>query len=336
MDFDDLDELEKLNDQIRKVRLPYLLTAWMESEGEIIIDPYRVIKNNDLAKLYDRLKNLPKGEKIKFLPSPRGAEESWDYLENIGAVHALYACIFLLKRKYQCSNLGQLQDIIIQSELKRMENDVRLFEQNEVEDLAKAFEEDIFKTVPNFAEVLRNAGVGFSKDTPVKVPKYTDKKYLYLRLKYGYYKGSVCSWWLGKGESDVAGFYAKYFLLPKYLNKLLSNRSASILSYFLEEKRAIAEEVILPYLKKDFKNLKGKKLAAAWFGLFKVGMVEHPSTLQSRKLIKSLHGALHDYLGGDNGLYPGFNNDGINFYNSSENHSDIAEWKQRFENVLSN
>ena len=108
----------------------------------------------------------------------------------------------------------------------------------------------------------------------------------------------------------------------------------ALLVYFKEDKREIAKEKILPFLKENFRNLKGKGLAAAWFGLYVSGLIIHP---RGSGTVKALHTALGDYLEGDNGYYGGFNNDGMNHFNTLtnlENDKEITEWRDRYQILL--
>lgn len=47
-----------------------------------------------------------------------------------------------------------------------------------------------------------------------------------------------------------------------------------LLEFFKEDKRVLAEEVVLPYLKENYKNAKGTELAIFWLGIVKAGYAE--------------------------------------------------------------
>lgn len=164
----------------------------------------------------------------------------------------------------------------------------------------------------------------------------------YLRVSQGFYEDhnvfQFCT-------QPTALTYARYFIWLPHLKSVLQrleqessvvdeeegkNDDNSLISYFKEDKREAAEQIILPFLKEDFKDLKGKNLAAAWFGLYKIGFTDHPQYVNK----KQLHSALHNFLQGDNGRYVGFNNDGIAYFVGAENDEKVKKWAKRFKELV--
>lgn len=82
-------------------------------------------------------------------------------------------------------------------------------------------------------------------------------------------------------------------------------KNKSLIDFFKEDKKKLAEEVILPYIKENYKKAKGKELAVLWIALLKIQYVDPIRHGDKKKIFF----ALHDFLEGDLGRQEWFSNE---------------------------
>lgn len=291
-----------------------------EEACEKIKKPFQV---TEMAKKDDwgvQSGRFREGEILTSFTIPKTPKEAWEQMVSLDAKLRLLGLQFGLLQRYN----GKYNIIAIEQEIKRIESFITEAKQKSIKDACN----------PQFY----NYG-----------PSYKDFRFHeYLRFLGEYYETHNC--FEGNNYQLTYLIYADCFMWLPFLKSLIERGEKrgqknetlghneppplsaldALLVYFREDKREIAKEKILPFLKENFSDLKGKPLAASWYGLYKSGFVNHPENV----IVSHLHSALHNYLEGDNGTYGGFNNDGIKFYKGIENHSDIKIWRNRFQVIL--